>query len=86
LQAQKEKAANSKRQRMQKRRAAEQYHHRKLQPQARGYHIAASMPVSQPTSKWSEEHERCDEEQRDHADQPARLTGGKKPLDEADQN
>ena len=47
---------------MQKRRAAEQDHHRKLQPEARGYHIAASMPIGQPASKRSEEHERCDEE------------------------
>jgi hypothetical protein len=67
-------------------RAAEHDHHRKLQPKARAHNTAAGIPIGQPTSEWSEEYERCDEEKGDYTDQPARLSGGKKPLDEADEN
>jgi hypothetical protein len=44
------------------------------------------VAIGQPASERSEKHERCDEQQRDHADKTTRFTGRKKPLHDADQN
>jgi hypothetical protein len=67
-------------------RTAKNAHHRKLQPKARGYHVAPGIPVGDPAGKRSEKHEGRNEQQGDHADQPACPAGGKQPLNQADKN